>query len=62
MEWLLYFGLFAFFLNIIDSQKYPYDGGENEFTITISPGQIECFYQRAKIGNTLEIEYQVSIL
>ncbi|GBL89580.1 Transmembrane emp24 domain-containing protein 1 [Araneus ventricosus] len=40
-------------------QKYPYDGPENELTIHVTPGSTECFYQKAKAQQTLEIEYQV---
>ncbi|CAL1279706.1 unnamed protein product [Larinioides sclopetarius] len=40
-------------------QKYPYDGPENEITIHVTPGSTECFYQKAKAQQTLEIEYQV---
>lgn len=61
MGWSLFFIIITLFIRNSFCQKYPYDRGENEITVTISPGQIECFYQKAKIGNTLEIEYQVSI-
>lgn len=52
---------FSFLLLVVLSygQKFPYDGSEIEMTMTISPGGFECFYQNAKVGNTLELEYQV---
>lgn len=61
MEWSLYFVFIVLFVNVISGQRFPYDGGENEFTITITPNALECFYQTAKVGNTLELEYQVWI-
>lgn len=59
MASLSYFIIFIVHFVAIYCQRLPYDGAENELTITIPPAKIECFYQKAEIGNTLELEYQV---
>ncbi|GFY30450.1 transmembrane emp24 domain-containing protein 1 [Trichonephila clavipes] len=51
--WLWLFALCA------SAQRFPYDGPENELTINIIPGATECFYQKAKAEQVLELEYQV---
>ncbi|GIY05774.1 transmembrane emp24 domain-containing protein 5 [Caerostris darwini] len=49
----------SLFVVCTSEPKYPYDGPENELTIHVSPGATECFYQKAKAEQSLEIEYQV---
>ncbi|XP_064477387.1 transmembrane emp24 domain-containing protein 1-like [Ornithodoros turicata] len=50
--------LFALLLQLIES-KDLFDMAENELTITLQAGRVECFHQPAKEGQVLEVEYQV---
>ncbi|XP_054707857.1 transmembrane emp24 domain-containing protein 5-like [Uloborus diversus] len=59
VRYLIYLTFISLSCASVKSQKYPYDGYENELTITVTPGGIECFFQKAKTGSTLELEYQV---
>ncbi|KFM73125.1 Transmembrane emp24 domain-containing protein 1, partial [Stegodyphus mimosarum] len=54
----IYFSL-PLLISVISGQKYPYDVAESELTITINPGAVECFFQKAKAGSSVEVEYQV---
>lgn len=56
--YLFFITIFILFITS-NGQKVSYDGAENELTITVTAGQLECFYQKVKTGNTLELEYQV---
>ncbi|XP_015930186.1 transmembrane emp24 domain-containing protein 5 [Parasteatoda tepidariorum] len=59
MELFVKIVCYVLFLPLIIAQKKSFDGVESEMTINVRPGFVDCFYQRAKPQDILEIEYQV---
>lgn len=52
--------MIAFSLEFVVDSKTIFDVADSELTITVNPGMIECYYQKASTGEILEIEYQVT--
>uniref|UniRef100_A0A224YWU1 Protein ERP2 n=1 Tax=Rhipicephalus zambeziensis TaxID=60191 RepID=A0A224YWU1_9ACAR len=50
--------VFATLLDI-SRTKDVFEDAETELTVTLRAGGIECFHQPAKVGQILEVEYQV---
>ncbi|KAH8034966.1 hypothetical protein HPB51_003807 [Rhipicephalus microplus] len=50
--------VFATLLDI-SRTKDVFEDAETELTVTLRAGGIECFHQPAKVGQVLEVEYQV---
>lgn len=58
LTYILY--VIVFSIEFVVGTKTIFDVADSELTITVNPGMIECYYQKATTGETLEIEYQVT--